>query len=89
MNREQQLVKCTECGHTAPYEDWPKGRDFFQSAYIYQCLNPECANRQSPGDASMRMMAGGQKRPFVFVRPSVGENADPLEIVLHAAGEAS
>lgn len=46
-----QTVRCTKCGHTAPYSEWPKGRDFFQNPYVSKCVNPDCDNRQSPGDA--------------------------------------
>lgn len=81
-----QIVRCTKCGHEAPYEEWPKGRDFFQQAYISRCLNPECDNLQNPGDASMRMMLRSTP-PFVFVRNDTPD--DPLAATLHRANEAS
>jgi hypothetical protein len=81
------LIKCTKCGHTAPWDDWPKGRDFFQNPYVWKCLNPDCDNRQSPGGASMRMMPG-QDHPFISIRPGPVTN-DPLDQVLHNANEAS
>jgi len=53
-------IKCNKCGHVGEESEFPKGRDFFQNAYIAGCA--KCDNRQSPGDASMRMFGG--KRPF-------------------------
>lgn len=53
-------IKCNKCGHVGDESEFPKGRDFFQNSYIAGC--PKCDNRQSPGDASMRMFGG--KRPF-------------------------
>ena len=85
--QETRLVRCAKCGHTAPYDDFPKGRDFFQNAYICRCANPECDNRQNPGDASMRMFSG-IKHPFEFVRPEE-TSVDALDQVLHNASEAS
>jgi len=81
-----RIVRCTKCGTTAPYDDWPKGRDFFQHAYIAACINPGCDNRQNPGDASMRMF--GAEHPFVFVRPDEPTD-DALSQTLHNASEAS
>lgn len=81
-----RLVRCTKCGTTAPYDEWPEGRDFFQNAYIAKCVNAECDNRQSPGDAAMRMFGG--ERPFEFVRPSEPTD-DALTQALHRAHEAS
>lgn len=81
------LVKCNKCDLVADESKFPKGRDFFQNSYIARCADPECDNRQSPGDASMRMMPG-KKHPFVFVRDEPLGN-DPITVVLHAAGEAS
>lgn len=80
------LVKCVKCGHTAPYSEWPKGRDFFQNSYVARCLNPDCDNRQNPGDASMRMMPG-MEAPFVRVREDAP--SDPLAATLHRANEVS
>ncbi|MHC4121925.1 MAG: hypothetical protein ACYSWO_31040 [Planctomycetota bacterium] len=74
-----------------PESEFPKGRDFFQNAYIAEC--PKCDNRQNPGDASMRMFGG--ERPFSFVdrspEPEVtgDKPADALPTVLHRAEEAS
>jgi len=83
-------VKCNKCDHVADEVDFPKGRDFFQNQYISRC--PKCDNRQSPGDASMRMFGGD--RPFEYVRgtePEVkGDTiSDVLPTVMHRAGEAS
>ena len=84
-------VKCNKCGHIAPESEFSKGHDFFQNTYIRGC--PQCDNRQSPGDASMRMFDGD--RPFVFVdrreEPKVvGDKlADALPTVLHRTDEAS
>lgn len=84
-------VKCNKCGYVAPENEFPKRQDFFQDAYIAGC--PRCDNRQSPGDASMRMFGG--ERPFVFldrpIEPAVeGDTpADALPSVLHRAREAS
>jgi predicted nucleic-acid-binding Zn-ribbon protein len=77
-------VKCNKCGHTAPEDNFPKGRDFFQNLYIADC--PKCDNHQSPGDASMRMFGG--LRPFQYVReaPPVG---NVVATVIHNAEQAS
>ena len=78
-------VKCNNCGYIGDYDEFPKGRDFFQHAYIAGCPK-ECGNRQSPGGASMRMFDG--ERPFSFIdRPD--EPADALGATLHRADEAS
>jgi hypothetical protein len=53
-------IKCNKCGHVGPESEFPKGRDLFQNTYIASC--PKCDNRQSPGNASMRMFGG--QRPF-------------------------
>lgn len=53
-------IKCNKCGHVGELEEFPQGNDFFQNRYVAAC--PKCDNRQSPGDASMRMFGG--KRPF-------------------------
>lgn len=53
-------IKCNKCGHVGPESEFQKGRDLFQNKYIAGC--PKCDNRQSPGDASMRMFGGS--RPF-------------------------
>ena len=83
-------VKCNKCGQTAPESEFPHGRDFFQQSYISGC--PKCDNRQSPGDASMRMFGG--PRPFEFVRElepeATGDRLlDALPVVKHRANEAS
>ena len=83
-------VKCNKCGHVGLEEDFPKGRDFVQKIYIASC--PKCDNRQSPGDASMRMFGG--KRPFEYVRGDepkiIGPNTqDAVPTVLYRAHEAS
>ena len=84
-------VKCNKCGYVGPIDDFRKGRDFFQNAYVAGC--PKCDNRQSPGDASMRALGGA--RPFVFVERAeelVPKGSTPAEVwptVLHRAEEAS
>ena len=78
------LVKCNKCEHIADESKFPKGRDFFQNCYIASC--PECNNRQSPGDASMRGLGG--KRPFEYVREA-NTSDDPSMRALHRASEAS
>jgi len=87
MLRVDRMVRCVKCGHTASYDDWPKGRDFFQKTYISRCVNPECDNRQNPADASMRMFSGIE-HPFVFVRQEE-TSADALDQVLYNESEAS
>ena len=57
-------VKCNKCGHIGEEAEFPKGRDFFQNAFISGCL--KCDNHQNPGDASMRMFGG--ERPFEYIR---------------------
>lgn len=64
-------IKCNKCGHIGDESEFPKGRDFVQKPYIAKC--PKCDNRQSPGDASMRMFGG--KRPFERV-----EESKPIEV---------
>ena len=82
-------VKCNKCGHVGDEVEFPKGRDFFQNAYIASC--PKCDNRQTPGDASMRGF--GVDRPFVYVREAEPEGGPELRdnfgTVLHRMGEAS
>ena len=77
-------VKCSKCGYVGEYDEFPKGHDFFQNAYIAGC--PKCDNSQTPGDASMRMFGG--ERPFTFVKQEKALE-DPLSKVLHNAEEAS
>ena len=77
-------VKCNKCGFIGDESKFPKGRDFFQNSYVASC--PNCDNRQSPGDASMRAFGG--ERPFEFVRESI-ETDDPLLVTLSRASEAS
>jgi len=76
-------VKCSRCQHAGDETEFPKGQDFFGNSYIAAC--PKCDNRQSPGDASMRMFGG--ERPFEYVRQSAPD--DPLSKTLHRADEAS
>jgi hypothetical protein len=82
-------VKCNKCGFIGPEGDFPKGRDFFQNNYVASC--PKCDNRQSPGDASMRMFGG--ERPFSFIRDTEPEGGiellDNLDTIKHRANEAS
>lgn len=78
-------IKCNKCGYIGEPDEFPKGRDFFQNSYIAGC--PKCDNRQSPGDASMRMFGG--ERPFSFVRAELPEGAEPIVQVFYNAGEAS
>lgn len=82
-------VKCSKCGYVGDESEFPKGRDFVQKPYVAAC--PKCDNRQSPGDASMRMFGG--ERPFTFVReaePEVQQGIQgALPTVLHRADEAS
>ena len=77
-------VKCNKCDYVGDRDEFPTGYDFLQQPYIKEC--PKCDNRQSPGDASMRMFGG--ERPFVFLREDA-PGKDPLSEVLHSAGEAS
>lgn len=79
-------VKCNQCGYVGDEAEFPKGRDFFQHAFVAACPTG-CGNQQSPGDASMRMMGG--KRPFEYVREAIPQDADPLTKVLHRAEDAS
>ena len=84
-------VKCNKCGHVGPEDEFPHERDFFQNRFIASC--PKCDNRQSIGDASMRMFGG--ERPFIFVDRNVepkvtgDKPVDALPSVLHRASEAS
>ena len=57
---DMDQIKCNKCGHIGPAAEFRHGSDFFQKEYVAGC--PKCDNRQSPGDASMRMFGG--KRPF-------------------------
>lgn len=77
-------VKCSKCGYVGPESEFPKGNDFFQNSFIAAC--PQCDNRQSPGEASMRGLGG--ERPFVFVRDAPPA-ADIVGVVMHNSGEAS
>lgn len=76
-------VKCNGCGHVGPESEFPTGHDFFQHVYISGC--PKCANRQSPGDASMRMFGG--VRPLEYVRED--SPADALTTTIRRSTEAS
>lgn len=77
-------VRCNQCGHTDKQSEFPHGRDFFQNRYVSRC--PKCDNRQSPGNASIRMFGGD--RPFSFV-DSAEPSDDPLKETLRRADEAS
>ena len=77
-------IKCNKCGYIGDESEFPNGLDMFQRRYITSCPK-KCGNRQSPGDASMRMFGG--KRPFEYTRPAAG--ADTFDKVLHDASEAS
>jgi len=81
-------IKCNKCGYIGEESEFPEGRDFFQSLYIARCANSECDNRQSSGNASMRMMSGIE-HPFEYVREHLPAISDPLDIVLFNASEAS
>jgi len=83
--KSEQKVKCSRCGYVGHESEFPKGRDFFQNAYISGCPK-KCGNTQNPGDASMRMFGG--ERPFVFVTMPTPKD-DPLSQVVHNASEAS
>lgn len=76
-------VKCNKCGYVGSESEFPKGNDFLQQAYIAAC--PKCDNRQSPGDASMRMFGG--QRPFEYVRTVVANTVS--QQVEKQASEAS
>jgi hypothetical protein len=78
-------VRCNKCQHVGDESEFPKGRDFFQNRYVSGC--PQCDNRQSPGDASMRMMPGVE-HPFTYVRPELGAS-DAFTKTMHNASEAS
>jgi len=78
-------VKCNKCGYVGDKNEFPKDYDFCQQEFIKAC--PKCDNRQSPGDASLRMMPG-QEHPFEYVR-DVPKSDDPATRVFHDAGEAS
>lgn len=78
-------VKCSKCGHIGPENEFPRGRDFFQNAYISSCPK-DCGNRQSPGGASMRMFGG--ERPFVYAEQPRTDGSVLAE-VLKRAEEAS
>ena len=92
-NQENEMnVKCNKCGHIAAESEFPKERDLFQKSYIASCPNPECDNRQTPGDASFRMFGG--KRPFEYVRaPEPEVTGDKMEdgvaAVFYRSHEAS
>lgn len=58
-------IRCNRCGFVGDESDFPKGRDFFQSAYVCACPL-KCGNRQGPGGAAMRGFGGD--RPFSYVR---------------------
>ena len=76
-------IKCNKCGFIGDDSKFKKGRDFFQNPFVSAC--PKCNNKQSPGDASMRMFGG--ERPFEFIQEK--KSQDPLSEVLNNANEAS
>jgi len=77
-------IKCNKCGFVGEEKEFKTSRDFFQNQFISGC--PKCDNRQSPGDASMRMFGG--ERPFEYIRED--EKTDTaLGKTLHQADEAS
>jgi hypothetical protein len=76
-------VKCNGCGYVGDESTFEVGRDLFQNKFVAGC--PKCKNRQSPGDASMRMFGG--QRPFEYVREKISGN--PLAVTLHNASEAA
>jgi len=78
-------VKCNRCGYVGDESEFPTNRDFFQKRFIASCPKG-CGNRQSPGDASLRMMPG-METPFSYVRSSAPD--DPLAATFHRANEAS
>ncbi len=78
-------VKCNRCGYIGDESEFPKGRDFLQNKYVAQCASPECDNRQSPGNASMRAFGGD--RPFEFVDRVAP--TDPLDLSIHRMEEAA
>jgi len=82
----ERKVKCGKCGYIGDESEFPKGRDFVQVPYIASCPK-KCGNRQTPGDASMRMFPGAE-HPFAYVRADEGTGT-PLGETLHSAGEAS
>ncbi|HDZ26832.1 MAG TPA: hypothetical protein ENH65_10035 [Candidatus Aminicenantes bacterium] len=77
-------VKCNGCGFIGNEDEFKKGQDMFQNSFIAGC--PKCENRQSRGDASMRMFGGD--RPFSFI-DRAEKPGNPLGIVLHNSDEAS
>ena len=82
-------IKCNKCGFTGESEEFRHGHDFFQKDFIAGC--PNCDNRQSPGDASMRMFGG--KRPFermIETAPiPVSDRASAQAETLRRAGNVS
>jgi hypothetical protein len=81
----ERQVKCNKCGHVGPESEFPKGRDFFQNAFVRACPK-DCGNTQSPGDAAMRAFGG--ERPFAYVT-TTEEPKDPVAASLRRAEEAS
>jgi hypothetical protein len=79
-------VKCNKCGHVGAETEFPKERDFLQNRYISGC--PKCDNRQSPGNASLRMFPG-TKHPFSFIRRKLPDNTDAFTKTMYEAEEAS
>lgn len=89
MSDDERLVRCNECGFVGEEGCFPHGHDFFQHSYVRACPADGCDNRQSPGDASMRMMPG-QESPFSYVdREDLGPMARAVDKVVHRSQEAS
>lgn len=86
-NETGRQVKCNKCGYIGDENEFPKGRDLFQKLFIQACAMDNCNNKQSLGDASLRMFPGIQ-HPFTYLRKPT-TTLDPLAIVLHNAGKAS
>lgn len=80
-----ERIRCNKCGFVGDKEDFRWGRDFLQNRYVAACS--QCNNRQTPGNASMRMFGG--ERPFEFVREGLPKGASAVEQVMRNADEAS
>lgn len=77
-------VRCNKCGTVADALTFGIGYDFFQEPYIGSCANKDCDNRQSPGDASMRMFGGA--RPFEFISAAPPAQNVAEQVLRHANG---
>ena len=82
----KKKVKCNKCGYIGEYDEFPKGKDFFQNIYVKSCPK-KCGNSQNPGDASMRMFPGIES-PFIFVNRTNVDNS-ALGKTLFKSKEAS